>query len=192
MVAEVSQAPQKPSKRARQVLPWRFPESTRLSIRSLYVVHGRQPKDIALALNLKAQQVSNIIHREGWTALRPKKPTQRQEKLEIAIREREQADVARVVEATALLSEDLSLRSLNYCSELLDAKDPKGLQMASGAARNFVQIARMSRGLDSKRDTGADQSAQLNVNLFLVRGETLEQPIKRAEAVDVVAKAVAS
>ena len=63
---------------------------------------------------------------------------------------RADAQIERVVEATAILSEDLQLRSLNFCSELLNEKDAKGLQMASGAARNFVQISRLCRRLDTQ------------------------------------------
>ena len=180
MVAEISATPQKPAPNHAS----RFPEATRLTIRSLYVVQGRAPAEIALALSLKPQQVRNLVTREGWTQLKSKRADSRKQKGEQALLARADADVQRVVEATAILSEDLSLRSLNLSSEFLDAKDAKSLQMASGAAMNFVKIARMSRGLDSRggnTPNGVVDSPTLN--LFVVRGETLERAVKQADAV---------
>ncbi len=122
----------------------RIPEAIRLTVRSLYVVQGLQSAQIAKTLGLKPQQVRNLCVREGWSALRAKKGPRKQQ-LEAKLLARAQDDQNRVVEATAILSEDLQLRSLNLCGEYLDAKDAKSLQMASGAARNFVQISTMLR-----------------------------------------------
>ncbi len=177
MVAETAQsAPAKPKPNHAN----RFPEATRLTIRSLYVVQGRAPAEIALALSLKPQQVRNLVIREGWTQLKAKRADSRKQKGEAALLARAESDVQRVVEATAILSEDLSLRSLNYCSELLDSKDAKSLQMASGAARNFVQIARMSRGLDSRGPQNSPgNGAQAGATLIFVGA--LERTTPKAE-----------
>jgi hypothetical protein len=154
-------------------MPTRIPEHIRLAVRSMYVIHARPPSEIARSLALTAPQVSNMIAREGWARLRAKKQNEREQKA-VAIQDtRADHDVARVVETTAVLSEELGIRSLNFSSELLDAKDPKGLQMASGAALNFVKIARMSRGLDAR--AGGNERSDVNVNLYIVRGETVNR-----------------
>jgi len=177
MVAETQPLP--PVKRPRKLVPFRLPESTRLSVRSLYVVHGMQPSQIALAVNLSCQQVRNLISREKWTALKLQRQASRENRTEREQLARADVDCKRVVEATAILSEDLSLRSLNLCSEYLDTKDAKSLQMASGAARNFVQIARMSRGLDRPAAGSGSQPAGSTTNLIFVG--TLERSAPKAE-----------
>ncbi len=176
MVAETAPTPAKPPR----ISPGnRLPEATRLTVRSLYVVQGRNPKEIALALNLKPQQVRNLVVREGWTTLKAKRGESRSKQTEAKLLARADADMERVVEATAILSEDLQLRSLNLCGEYLDAKDAKSLQMASGAARNFVQIARMSRGLDSRGPANAAQPQGAGATLIFVGA--LERTTPKAE-----------
>ncbi len=173
MVAEVSAS--QPKTTPRFSPGNRIPESIRLTVRSLYVVQGVQVAQIANTLGLKPQQVRNLVVREGWTKLRDKKGPRKQE-LEAKLLARAQDDINRVVEATAILSEDLSLRSLNLCGEYLDAKDAKSLQMASGAARNLVQIARMSRGMDQRN--GPQNSSGDAVPQTLIFVGALERAVK--------------
>lgn len=191
MVAETTPSPvSAPTKRPRKTVPFRLPEQTRHSVRALYVVRGLSPAQIALAVNLTPEQVRNLISREKWTALRAKGENGRKSKIEAETLARADDDVKRTVEAVAILSEDLTLRSLNLCSEQLDAKDAKGLQMASGAARNFVQIARMSRGLDSRAQNSPGNGANAGSATVIFVGELprAEKRIeKQAEAVEVSA-----
>lgn len=167
-----------------------IPLAVRMTVRALYVVQGLKPAQIGPMVHLSATQVQNLVRTSGWSKLRAEKSAQKESKA-IALQDaRADVDVQRVVDATAMLSEDLSLRSLNLCSELVDKKDAKGLQMASGAARNFVQIARMSRGLDARTNgNGGGGVNQLNVNLFVVQGETPES-MARAAAIPCEAKPV--
>jgi hypothetical protein len=163
--------------RKKRLMPTRIPEHVRLAVRSMYVVHGKPPSEIARTLGMSPGQLSSLIQREKWTVLRSQKQSERSAKA-IALQDaRSNDDIARVVETTAVLSEELSIRSLNLSSELLDAKDPKGLQMASGAALNFVKIARLSRRLDGNQ--GPQEGS--TVNLWIVRGETVERSEKRVE-----------
>ncbi len=158
----------------------RIPEAIRLTVRSLYVVQGVQVAQIAVSLGLKPQQVRNLVVREGWTKLRDKKAPRKQE-LEAKLLARAQNDMERVVEATAILSEDLQLRSLNLCGEYLDAKDAKSLQMASGAARNFVQISTMLRN-PAQRGAIAAQSGPGTTLIFVGALErTTPKELKPAE-----------
>lgn len=178
MVAEAS-SPTKTIKAGRKLKPWYIPEATRLSVRSLYVIHGRPPSAIAQALDLTPSQVNGLINREGWRRLKVSKRIEKAAIADAQQNARADADISRVVETTAVLSEELSIRTLNLSSELLDAKDPKGLQMASGAALNFTKIARMSRGLDTRQ--AQDERGSVNVNLYVVRGETVQRSEKRVE-----------
>ena len=183
MVAEAAKS-QKPLKEATFSPGWRIPEAIRLTIRSLYVIQGLGPAAIAPMVSLTTRQVTNLIAREKWSKVRDSKQSGREAKA-IAIQDaRANDDIQRVVEATATLSEELSIGSLMFSRELLGSKDAKGLQMASGAAANFVKIARMSRGLDAK---GSDRSTG-DVNLYIVRGETIERSEKRVEnAIEITA-----
>ena len=190
MVAESAKTALKAPAKAQFHRGFTIPESIRLTVRSLYVLQGRGPAEIGPMVNLTPQQVKNLVGREGWTRLREKKLKARSEAIEARMDERAKADVERVVEAVAVRSEELSIRSLDLSSEFLDAKDAKSLQMASGAAMNFVKIARMSRGLDQRQGERNGSGDQLNVSVFLVRGETVESAVKRAEPVEVVATAL--
>lgn len=164
----------------------RIPEAIRLTVRSLYVVQGLQSAQIAKTLGLKPQQVRNLCVREGWSALRAKKGPRKQQ-LEAKLLARAQDDQNRVVEATAILSEDLQLRSLNLCGEYLDAKDAKSLQMASGAARNFVQISTMLRN-PAQRGAIAAQGGNGTTLIFVGALErTTPKEVKPADAVEVSA-----
>lgn len=161
-----------------------IPMAVKLTVRSLYVLQGLKPAQIAPMCGLAPQQVANLARREGWTALRNGKKEAKEQK-SIALQDaRASEDVARVVEAVAIRSEELSVRTLDRCSEILKSggeDSDKKLQMASGAARNFVQIARMSRGLDARTNpNGNGGFNQLNVNLFVVQGETPESMAKAA------------
>jgi predicted nucleic acid-binding protein len=182
MVAEAA----KPTKRPVFHPGFRIPEAVRLTVRSLYVLQGLSPSAIGPMVHLTAQQVTNLVAREKWTAKRASKQNSREQKA-IALQDaRANDDVQRVVEAVAVRSEELSVRSLDFCSELLDDKDAKGLQMASGAAANFVKISRMSRGLDVR---GAPGDSNGSVNVFLVAGERVQRSETRAE-VNVTASVV--
>ena len=158
----------------------RIPESLRLAIRSFYVVQGLGPAEIAPMVRMAPLQVRNLIAREKWAPLRAAKQKVRESKMIQLQDARASEDVARIVEAVAIRSEELSVRSLDFCGELLDAKDAKGLQMASGAARNFVQISRLSRGLD-RGDASGGAGGKPSVSVFVVTGERLERPMRQAD-----------
>ncbi len=145
MVAETQPPAVLPAKPPRMSTGNRFSEVTRATIRRLYIVAGHNPAQIAIALSLKPQQVRNLVAKEGWARLKAGKADSRKQQINDKLLARAQEDQNRVVEASAILAEDLQLSSLNLCAEYVTAKDPKSLQMASGAARNFVQISTMLR-----------------------------------------------
>src|SRR4029079_15843931 len=68
--------------------------------------------------------------------------------------------------------------------------DAKNLQMASGAAKNFVQIARMSRGMDQRTNGQGNSGSGDAPQTLLFVGMLQEAPKKserQAEAVNVSA-----
>ncbi len=134
----------------------------RLQVRSMYVQNGHAPSTIANALSLDLRKVTNLIYREGWTDDRGA-VVRKAEKVSVA---RTQAAVNEVVEAVAQRTEELSVRTLDLCDEVLTKKDAKSLQMASGAAMNFVKMARLCRELDKPAEqSGSDR----HVNIFVMR-----------------------
>lgn len=161
------------------------PLAVKLAVRSFYVVQGMKPAQIAPMVGMNAEQVSNLARREGWVKLRANQQGEKERKSAEAQDTRAQDDVARIVEAVAIRGEELSVQTLDHCSRILNRKtedgnpaiDSKELQMASGAAVNFVKIARMSRGLDA-RGAGDTRPNQINVGLFIVSGEA--RPMKPA------------
>lgn len=138
--------------------PVTIPLEDKLRIRTLYVQSGQAPSIIAQGLGMDIRRVNNVIHREGWTK-------ERQAiigKLEKSADAKAQASMNEIVEAVAQKTEELSVRSLNLCDELLTAKDPKGLQLASAAAFNFVKMTRLCRRMDqSALEAGASPSVIL-------------------------------
>jgi hypothetical protein len=162
MVAEIE-----PRQRKRLVRPDRIPECTRLTIRSLYVVHAKSPSEIALAVQLSASQVSSLCQREGWTRERDKKLNRKESKAIATLDAHANESIDRVNETVGIMSEELTVRSLSLCGEYLDSKDPKSLQMASSAARNLDQVRRGARNLD--RGSAAEQQSGPTMNFFLVR-----------------------
>lgn len=194
MVAESASPPKSPGKMARKSSVFspgcQIPLAIKLTVRSLYLVQGQGIAQIWPLVGLTYQQVKNMVAREGWSKernapgkLKPESEKSQVEELQLA---HAQAEVKRIHESIAIRTEELSVRTLDHCSEILDKRPAdmdKALQMASGAARNFVQIARMSRGLDARRSESAGNDGAPSVNVFLVRGETLERPMVRAEVV---------
>ena len=143
-----------------------IPEALKLQVRSLYVLHGYAPIQIAQMLQLTADQIYRLVSRNGWNRLKE----ERGRRKEAAQDARAQADVAKVQEVVAIRAEELTVRSLDLCSDFLDTKDAKNLSMASTAARNLSEITRKSRGLDQVAAVQVNaQNVQLNT--FLARGE---------------------
>lgn len=168
------------------------PLAVKLAVRSFYVLQGLKPSQIGPMVGLSAKQVYNLSRREGWSTERVANRSKISEKVKERQDARAADEIAFTHKAIAIRSEELSVKSLDHCAEILGrtmedgitpAIDSKSLQMATGAARNLVQIARMSRGLDARRSESAGNDGAPSVNVFLVRGETLERPMLRAEVV---------
>ena len=165
-----------------------IPLAVKMAVRSFYLLQGLQPAQIAPMVSLSAQQISNLVRRENWHEQRKARETKREQIATKLQDTRAHADIAAVVEAVAIRGEELSVRTLEHCSAVLSRKtesgapaiDSKELQMASGAALNFVKIARMSRGLDARGtnangSVGQGGSNPFGLAVFVVRGESREE-----------------
>jgi hypothetical protein len=145
-----------------------LPLSVELAAKRLYVVGCQGPGVIADALGLTPRQVGALAHRRGWTQLREKRREKAIAKADRQI-EADQAnevDTQRIQDATAILAEDLTIRTLETCSERLDEKNDKGVSMLSTAARNFHEITRKARNLDRREST---ETGGMTLNLFVAR-----------------------
>lgn len=195
MVAEVvpNPKPPKPARTKHAFGPGSpIPLSIKLSVRSFYLLQGLKPSQIAPMVGLSAQQVANLAIREGWSKQRTVKKAEKENRALERQDARADAEVEQIHRAIATRTEELSVKTLDHCADILKspAGSEKELQMASGAAMNFVKIARMSRGLDQRQGERNGSGDQLNVNVFVVKGETVESAIKRVEPVEVVATAL--
>jgi len=147
-----------------------IPFATRATIRSLYVVHCKPPAEIAAALGLPRNKVSDLIHKNGWTAERTALVTKRETESTKQI----EKQIEQVNEVIAVRSEELTVRSLDLCAEALDAKDARNLQMAAGAARSLDQIRRSARNLD--RGEQGKSGPTFNLAMFFTHGQPAVRP----------------
>ena len=159
--------------RKRLVLPGRIPEFTRLALRSLYVVHGKAPSEIASALQLSLNQVNGLIKREGWTQERDRRLNQKAEKVAQEQDAHAIESTNRVNEVVGVLAEELTVGSLTMCADALTEKDAKKLQMASSAARNLDQVRRAARNLDR----GDSLNTQITNLAFFSIGRAAPDPV---------------
>lgn len=166
MVALGGEAPAKP-KRKMPISPGRpkgyewysFPVPVRLRIRSLYLVQGLEPSQIAPKIDkeftkdfpdLKMPdpgQISSLCIREGWSK---QKKRIKEQIIEDAVA-RTKAEVESVVESTAMLAEEGSVRGIQRALDCVKSKSMTAAKdFASWAAgsRQLVAIARQARGLD--------------------------------------------
>jgi hypothetical protein len=136
----------------------------KIQARTLYLVGNLGPKEISKKLGVPFRSVELLVSRAGWSKLR----NANWAKAEAAIVAKVEADVAEVTQRIAVESEELTVGSLRVLRASIDAGNAKDMQMASGAARNLVDIARKCRGLDNNRLDQAAGNGSANVNLFFI------------------------
>ncbi len=154
----------------------------KLRIRTLYLSHNLGPKEISDQLKCDYRATRAIISTAGWAKLRGK----RWEKAEAEVNNVVEKDLAEVSQQIIVNSEELTHGSLELLRQSLAPDSPemaalplekrlkfmadraKTAQMASGAARNLVDIARRCRGLDNKVEQSTGTIT--NVNLFMIKG----------------------
>ncbi len=168
-----------------------IPLPVKLTIRSMYVLQGLQPAQIAPLIHLTPLQVANMVRREGWSKLRGEKREQKESSAIARQDARAGEEISRIHEAAAIRGEECMVKTLDHCANLVSAEaiDEKALQMASGAARNFVQVARMLRGMDSRGPANAAQPQGAGATLIFVGAleRTTPKELKQADAVEVSA-----
>jgi hypothetical protein len=185
MVAETT-----PAKKPRKVPAFGpgnpIPLPVKLTIRSMYVLQGLQPAQIAPLIHLTPLQVANMVRREGWSKLRGEKRVQKEQSAISRQDARADEEISRIHEAAAIRSEECMVKTADHCAEILNrtmedgvtpAIDSKSLQMASGSLRNFVMAARTLRGMD-QRNGGASQDGAGNTTNLIFVGALAEAPRK--------------
>jgi len=151
-----------------------FTLSQRLQIRSLYLGAQKAPRQIAAEMGLKTALVQNVISKAGWAKERAETVKKTLEKQDA----RAARNVDAIVEHVAKKTEELSVRTLDFCEEALTARDAKTLQAASNAARNFVTLFRQARELDRP---GLPGEGTVPLNVFVLRADSLKPEPKQAE-----------
>ena len=159
-----------------------IPIPVRMRIRSLYVVQGLEPSQIAKQLpdgtDLTPTQISALCLRQGWTGEKKRV----KEKIEQDALSRTQEEVEAVVSATAMLAEEGSLAGLRRaieCTENNGEKSAKKFAAWAAGSRQLVAIARQARGLDAK-DSAGDAANTINV-MFV---GALPRSSERAERIE--------
>jgi len=167
-----------------------IPLAVCLAVRSFYVIQGLKPSQIAPMVGLSPAQITQLAIRKGWSSERVAKRKERSRKAEQAQDTRAKAEVSQIHEAIAMRTEELAVKTADRCADILGnvaGIDDKALQMSSGALRNFVQVARMSRGMDSRgpQNSPGGNGAQAGATLIFVGAlERASKPeAKQADAV---------
>ncbi len=142
-----------------------IPIPIRMRIRSLYVVQGLEPAQIAKQLpegvSLSPTQISMLCWRQGWAA----KKREVKERIEKDSLSRTRDELETVIEATAMLAEEGSVAGLRRaieCTANNDEKSAKSFASWAAGSRQLVAIARQARGLDAK-DSGGEGANTINV-----------------------------
>ena len=133
----------------------------KIQARTLYLVGNLGPKDISAKLSCDYRSVTQLISNAGWAKLRNKNWL----KAEAEVTSIVEKDIAEVSQRIAVESEELTVGSLRVLRESIAKGCAKDMQMASGAARNLVDIFRKCRGMDLKQDN--NQGTSTNVNMFV-------------------------
>jgi DNA-binding CsgD family transcriptional regulator len=133
----------------------------KIEIRTLYLVHNLGATEIAKRLGCNLKATSNLITHAGWTKIRSKNWLKAEADVSAIV----ENDVAQVSQQIAVESEELTLGSLNILRRSIAEGNAKDMQMASGAARNLVDIFRKCRGMDNKATEPTGSST--NVNMFV-------------------------
>jgi len=146
-----------------------FTLSQRLQIRSLYLGAQKAPRQIAAEMGLKTALVQNVVSKAGWAKERAETVKKTLEKQDA----RAARNVNAIIEHVARKTEELSVRTLDFCDDALVARDAKTLQAASNAARNFVTLFRQARELDRP---GLPGEGIVPLNVFVLRADSLRKP----------------
>ncbi len=174
----------------------RIPLTVRQRVRSLYVVQGLQPAQIAKETKLPVNTITQLVIREGWTNERRILSKEVKIRADAEIK----GEIDEMVRAVGALSEQGAVaglqRAVNCTSETHTLASRDFSNWAAGA-KSLVTLARQARGLDAK-ETASAGPAGVNVNLFFMdaptgapaKAERKVSPEPAQAAVDVVANAV--
>lgn len=130
-----------------------------MRVRTLYLIKDEPPGVIAKTLGVDRQIIYDLVSKRGWAKMREKVWAKADAQIT--------ADLEQVSHAIATESEELTFGTLQMLRESIDQRDAKSAQMASGAARNLVDIARRSRGQDQQIQGGSTGG---NMNFFVLQG----------------------
>lgn len=155
----------------------KFPTSVLAQIRTLYVVKGLGPTEIAPRFNLVPTQISQMAIRYGWQEERQK----RAKRLENQLATRAQDEHAAFMASMASQAEELAEDSLAVARDAVGAGlgATRELQQSSQSAKNFVDIYFKVNRLDANQG-----GSQVNIGNFFCNIQSADTaPAQRSEKV---------
>ena len=188
MVADTAQGSKKPKepKKLNKGFRQPVPLITRMKVRNLYLGACLGNIEIGEQVGLTANQVAQIVYRDGLPAIRKRK----QAKAIEATDARTDETLEQFNEQLAREAEEISLGALQRAREEVDSPGEFGarnFQSWTGGINNLVKAARTVRGLDAKQAADAGST----VNLFIVSGERVQRSEARPEPKNVTPEQVA-
>lgn len=149
------------------------------------------PKQISEVIGCDKQVIYDLSNRRGWSKLRAKAWSKADKEMTDCLSN----EIAQVSHEIATESEELTFGTLQMLRESIDNRNAKDAQAASGAARNLVDIARRSRGLDSNNQQSTASNGSVNFFVLQELPAVPALPVSKPElqvnpAVDVSTKVI--
>lgn len=148
-----------------------FSRQEKLRARTLYLVKGWTPSEIAEELGKEPRQISNLVNHQGWAKARREAEEKAAAKAENAAISNAQA----FVESVAIRSEEMADRGFDLAEKAAAGEDFKGFAMAASGTKTFVGLTRQALGMDSQSAGG------ISITVNAIHGEPIEVQAKPVE-----------
>jgi hypothetical protein len=116
-------------------------------IRTMYLVRGMQPREIAAELGIPSVVVQSITRRNGWVKIRSDRWETASKQVEVLMEQ----EVKRTLKEAAFTSEELMIGAGELARKVLQDNDNKNqcrdLSSSAQAMRTFLEISKSCRGI---------------------------------------------
>lgn len=155
-----------------------YPASVKARAKSLYLVKGLPPRDIADELGIPVGAIHDWSSRCGWTKTRAAKLLQLDGKLDSVI-----PGTDEFMDVVAVESEDIALAGFQKARESTQSDSEfaaKDFASWTSGVKNLVGMYRTAKGLDTQAGT-----AQITFNAFYSPTAPKEKQADSGESIDV-------
>lgn len=160
-------------------VPRYYPADMRAKAKSLYLVKGLQPRDIATQLGVEPATISQWAFKLGWAQLRQRRLVE----LEKAAEGKTLAEGDEFMEIVAVESEEIALAGFQKARESTQSDSEtaaKDFASWTSGVKNLVGMYRTAKGLDTQAGT-----AQITFNAFYSPTAPKEKQADSGESIDV-------